>query len=347
MRVLLGVVLSVTLAFAGYAAAATVIFSTAIDADLRCDPDEVVVSGWSVLPSLVVVEAVELTDIDASCVDAELYVLVMQDGSPLADGSFIVDSGDAGANIANVTLTTVGASTTPELVPAADITGISVLLHRGSEPATGPPDQPCELLGMSIEGWGVELLSATVSSVRLVDVASNCIGYDLVMVLDQNGTVVADGRVLLTASNTGSDVLTMPLTQPGDSAAPISLHVTVITGIEVYVEGEVPDGPPPGPDASQDGQQPANQGVTTAVNIPVDLTDEVQGVQILPGGDTDEEPALVNEIEGVRRLPTTGSGGLLGSSSRDRAALHAAVTALIAGATITGLRLLAARRPRS
>src|SRR5690606_9324492 len=162
-------------------------------------------TGWSLSPVLLEVESVELTEIDASCVGAELYVQVMQDGSPLADGSLIVDNGHTGGNIATVNFTALGGSNTPVTVSAVDVTGVSVLLHRGSEPAVGPADLPCELLGMSIEGWGVDLVSAIVSTVSVVDVNPDCIGSDLVLVLYAGGDVIADGRVLLTAGNTGSD----------------------------------------------------------------------------------------------------------------------------------------------
>ena len=329
MRVLISVALALGVAFASYGAAATVIVSSAIDPDLRCDPDEVIV-GWSIAPGLADVDAVELTQIDPDCVGAELYVLVMQDGAPLADASFIVNPAQTGSNVAGVPLTTIGAATTPVVLPITSVTGVSVLMHRGSEPATGSSDLPCELLGLRIEGWGVELLSAMVSSVRLVDVNPECIGNELVLELDQDGTVIADGRVVLTAGNTGSNIVTVVLTPPGASTAPISLHATVITGINVYVEADVPDEqePPVGEGPDNDA---GPQGV---INIPVSLTDEVQGTQLIP---SEPEPALVDEIGGVRQLPSTGSGGLLGPNAQRQFAIHAAIAAVVFAVTFIAL----------
>jgi hypothetical protein len=348
MRLLLAVAVTVAVAFASYASAAPVIFTNATDPDVRCDTDGVAVSGWSLLASLGDVDAVELTEIDPSCVGSELYVLLMQDGSPLADGSFIVDSSDTGANVANVPFTNIGASTAPRLVSAEDITGISILLHRGSEPAIGPSDMPCELLGMSIEGWGLDSLSAMVSSIRLVDIAPQCIGNEIVVVLDQNGTVVGDGRALLSNANTDSEVLVVSLTEPGGGTVPLAVHASVITGIQIYVEGELAD-EEPGVDGGPD-LPPAVPGPSVTFDVPPALsgsTAEVQGIQIIPQGrDDGEQSTLVDEIGGVRRVPGTGSGGLLNRDFQGSAALHGTIVALALGLLIAVLALRKSRHRR-
>ena len=336
VRLLFAVAVTVAVAFASYGAAATVIFSSANDPDVRCDTDGVEITGWSLSPALGEVEAVEVTAIDPSCVGAELYVQALQDGSPLADGSLVVASSHTGGNIATVSFTALGGSSAPVAVSAVDVTGVSVLMHRGSEPATGPSDLPCELLGMSIESWGVDLVSSIVSSISVAGINPDCIGSDLVLVVYEDGDVIADGRVLLTAGNTGSDVLTIAFTTPGAGNAASPEEASVITGVEFYVEGEVEDEVPFGP-TDETITEPEAVPPTTGSN----LTAQVQGTQIIPpSGETAEQPELVNEILGIRTVPSTGSGGLLSGNGQEAAPVFAATIAgLVAGVLgFTGLR---------
>jgi hypothetical protein len=323
VKLVLSLVVALSVAFASHAAAQTIVFSTATDPDVRCDPTGVVV-GWQIDAGLGSVSSATVSGIDPECAGAELYLQVTQSGVAAADGVLTLTAAHVGPNSAAVPFTQPGGSTAPVVLAAQAITGVSVLIHRGSQPATGTADNPCELIGMRIEGWGVDLLSAMVSSVRLTGISSACIGNEVVLRLDQNGAVIADARALLTAGNTGANVLTLGLTAPGAASTPLSLHASVITGISVSVEGE--DG---------GGIDDVDAGPGTPVfTAPIPETPAQQPQQ-----------QLVDEVAGVQEqpqaLPATGSGGLRSGGGSASLLL---VTPLVLAMTTALVALILRRR---
>jgi hypothetical protein len=323
-------------AFATYAYAAPVIFSTVTDPDLRCDPNQVSVASWNLGPGFADVNGVDLTDIDPDCVGANLYLLTSNNGAPLADASLTVTSGQTGAAHASLGFTGIG-NNTPVTASAADITGVSVLLDRGSEPSTGIANSPCELLGMRIDGWGVDQLTAMVSSVRLTDINPDCVGNTILAELNQSGTVLADGSAPLTVANTGANVLTIPLTVPGASTAAQALHASVITGIQVSVGSELLTTIEGGPTTTATQRTANPQASLPGLVTQVESTTTTQNANVAG--------ALTSEVAGVRSLPQTGSGGFLGSAGATASWWRLVIALAVVALVLTAL-LLRRRRAR-
>jgi hypothetical protein len=302
--------------FSGYASALT--FSTLTDSDLRCDTDGVVIAGWGVSPGAGEVQSVTLTEIAPACEGAELQVVVRQAGNPIADGRLTVAAGQTGANAATIALTQPGASTAAVSLSAASIEEASVLLHRGSEAATGIAESPCEFIGASIDGWDVDPLTAQVSGVRLRGISTACIGNEVLIELLDGGSVVRDGSVVLNAANTGSNVVTVPVTAVGGSNAVLTVAAAIPTSIQISVIGDDPVVPPPpgnetntnpGANSGDGGDGPSSTSNTGSGNT---QTSETLGTQSTSPQTTSPAPdALTDEVLGTRdepsRLPSTGS----------------------------------------
>ncbi len=321
-RLLFSLAIAAGVAASTYGAAATVIFSDISDDNLVCDPG-VQVMNWGLLPppSIGQVSSVQIGDIDPACIGAEMYVVATSAGTPVGDGGLTLTAATTGANLATVNFTSVGSSTTPVVLSAADITGINVLIHRGSQPATGNVESSCELVGMQIDGWGVDPVSAIVTSVRLTQVNTGCIGKDLQVLIRQGTTVIADSHNTLTSSNTGANVLTAIFTVPGDSTTSVQLGAAAITGIQISVSGESEQVTTPtgtvtqlatGPLVGSPPAPPVNTSQTLSSTSSSPSPPPTQFVQTTVVGET----GFTSEVAGARSngiFPAkTGDAGLLG-----------------------------------
>ncbi len=340
IRLLLSLSAVIGIAFATYASAA--VFSTASDPDLRCDT-EGVTGTWILDPGLNNVQGLQLNDIDPSCVDAETYAQALAGDTLLAASGTTLASGNVGSGNVVIPLS-------PQSIQS--VTGLSVLMHKGSEAATGPAGEvPCALDGMRIQGWGVDNPTAMVSSIRLTGIDSDCIGSEIVAVLDEGGNFLAEARATLTTGNTGANILTLPLPSP--------LRVSVVTGIEIYVEGEVePEepgnpNPPETPGTTGTGSVTATGGGTTTnppgrssttTTTPSNQSNAA-GARSTGGSSGTSSPGLISEVAGVRGLPSTGMG-FIDKTEAGQALYYFAVIMLAAGALLVAYALRPRRRRR-